>query len=137
MSLGISPSDFVSLPQFAWRIWRTCRDAPDDFKELRSEVASFYAILHTLEESKGTYETSPALQTQLNTIEQGCWELLRKIEKALSSFHSLDAARRQRRSWIRRQADSLRYGSYNISALRHQITAHTSSVAAFHAIVAA
>ena len=96
---------------------------------------SFHAVLCALQELKGTFELTAELQNQLDLIEKGCWEVLRLIEKELSHFKYLDTNPSRKRTWILRQANSLRYGSYNVSALREKVIAHTSSLAAFNSVI--
>jgi hypothetical protein len=50
MSFGFGVSDFVALGTLAWQVYRSCRDAPENFGNVSQDVLSLHAVLREVEE---------------------------------------------------------------------------------------
>lgn len=51
MSFGASASDLVVCIQLAHKIWRGCRDTPDDFRAVSTEVAGLQLVLKEVQQT--------------------------------------------------------------------------------------
>jgi hypothetical protein len=45
MSFGFSVGDFVTVLGLAWRVYKSCKDASDDFKNISNDVAGLHIVL--------------------------------------------------------------------------------------------
>jgi hypothetical protein len=50
MSFGFSIGDFVAVGNLAWQVWKSCKDAPESFRNVSQEVLSLHAVLKEIEE---------------------------------------------------------------------------------------
>lgn len=124
MSFGISATDGIALPQFAWQVYKTCRDSPSDFKELSGEVNSMHAALREVEDLVGRHSLSEASKIRLDILRSGCRDLLKSLEKHLARYKSLGAEKKRIR-------DRLRWGMESVGDMRIKLISHTAMLGLF------
>ena len=124
MSLGYSVGDFVTLGQLAWKIYKACNDAPESFKNITQEVSSLHLVLKELEEIYSITTLSPAAQSHLKIVGDGCRSVLEDLQRCLDKYNSLGT--RSKRTW-----DRLGWGSKNIAELRSRLMSNTGLLTAF------
>jgi hypothetical protein len=128
MSFGVSPSDFINIPQFAWRVYQSCKHAPGDFKAAASEVQGVYIILTEINDSRAHLPLSPTQERRLASLGAGCLDALKELEDLLARFRSLgtDAPGK----W-----DRLAWGAQEVQNIRRQLIDHTSLLTSFNSSI--
>ena len=125
MSFGFGVSDFLTLGQFCWTIWKRCKDASEDFKNLSSEVASFHIVLKETEELLSKQTPSLEQEARLEVLKKGSENVLEDLDKLLVKYESL--ATTSQRTW-----DRMGFGNQDITALRSRLISQTTLLDAFN-----
>lgn len=127
MSIGFSASDCIALPQFAWQVYRTCRDASGEFEDLASDVESMHEVLKDVQTLVENHMLDDASKIRLATVLKGCHEVLKSLDSKLEKHKSLGT--NKKRIW-----DRLRWGMESVGDVRARLvlrtTILTSSLAA-------
>ena len=127
MSIGFSASDRIALPQFAWQVYRTCRDASSEFKDLASDVESMHEVLKEVQTLVENHMLDDASKIRLVTVLKGCHDVLKTVENKLEKYKSLGTNKKRVR-------DRLRWGTESVGDVRARLvlrtTILTSSLAA-------
>jgi len=89
MSIGLSLSDFISIPQFAWSVYQTCRDCTYEYHALGNEVASLHAVLSEVTDKLSDCELTIQSAERLAFLGKGCQDVLKKVEKTIASYNAL------------------------------------------------
>ena len=110
--------DFAVLGQLAWKIYKTCKDAPESFQNLSQEVSSLHIVLKELEEIYSDAPLSTAQQSRLETVGDGCRAVLEDLQGILDRYNSLGT--KTKRTW-----DRLGWGSKDVSELRSRLISNT------------
>lgn len=124
MSFGYSIGDFAALGQLAWKIYKSCKDAPESFKNISQEVSSLHLVPKELEETFLDTKLSTAQQSRLETIGEGCRGVLEDLQCSLNRYNSLGT--KSKRTW-----DRLGWGSKDIAELRFRLISNTGLMTAF------
>ena len=119
MSFGLSASDFIALPSFAWQVYKACRDSADDFTELSSEVASLHAALCEVNALVNQVSLSDASSKRLGIVLKGCYDVLKALETQLAKYKSLGTDKRRMR-------DRTRWAMETIGEARTRLISHTA-----------
>ena len=125
MSFGFSVSDFFTVPQFAWQVYKACRDSASEYSELSCEVLSLHAVVTTSQELLRSATLSSEQSTNLATIGKGCYSTLKHVEKQLSRYDSLGSQNKRLRQ-------RFRWGVEKVADVRMRIISHTAMLAAFN-----
>lgn len=123
MSFGFAVGDFVVLGQLAWKVYRTCKDAPESFKNISQEVSSLHLVLKEVEETYSGATLSANQQSRLRNIGNGCRAVLEDLQGIIDRYNSLG---RSKRTW-----DRLGWGSNDIAELRSRLVSNTTFLTAF------
>src|SRR5436190_5435163 len=124
MSFGYSITDFITLGQLAWKVYKSCKNAPQSFKDVSQEVLSLSAVLREAEEAFSGQPLSTRTQEGLKTVGDGCHSVLGDLQCLLDRYESLDS--QAKRTW-----DRIGWCSNDITELRARLTSNTSLLAAF------
>jgi hypothetical protein len=124
MSFGYSVGDFVTLGQLAWKVYKSCKDAPESFSNISQEVLSLHTVLKEAEEILSEQSLSASKQVSLKTVSDGCYRVLQDLQCLLARHESLGV--KSKRTW-----DRLRWGSQDIEALRSRLISNTVLLVAF------
>ncbi len=119
MSFGLSASDCVALPSFAWQVYKTCRDSSSDYAELSSEVASLHAVLCEVNALVGQYSLSDESIKRVGLVLKGCRDVLKSIEKQLARYKSLGTDKTRMR-------DRTRWAMETVGDARIRLLSHTA-----------
>ncbi|KAI9815929.1 MAG: hypothetical protein M1827_001921 [Pycnora praestabilis] len=125
MSFGISVSDFFALSQYAWTVYKSCRDAPEEFKAVSEELASMRAVLKGIEEVIKDADLSPDKIIDLSNISQECTSVLSDLENLVRRYSSLGTS--SRRTW-----DRLKWGKEDTKEIRARLVSATTILTAFN-----
>jgi hypothetical protein len=118
MSFGYSVGDFVAITTLAWRVYKSCRQAPGSFGDIASEVASLHTVLKEAEETVFAQTLPPAKQDQLRVVGDGCRHVLEDLDNLVKKYQSLGT--QSKRTW-----DRMRWGAEDISELRTRLISNT------------
>jgi hypothetical protein len=50
MSFGFGAGDAVAISRLAWNVYKSCKDAPKDFRDISGEVSCIHIVLKETEE---------------------------------------------------------------------------------------
>ena len=124
MSFTFSVGELAALGQFAWKIYKACKDAPESFKNISQEVSSLHLMLKELEETYPDATLSPTQQARLENIGGGCRTVLEDLQAIVEKYNSLGTS--SKRTW-----DRLRWHSNDIAELRSRLISNTVLLTAF------
>ena len=124
MSFGYSVGDFLAVGQLAWKVYKSCRDAPESFNNISLEVLSLHALLKEVEETLSSCPLTQSKQASLATITAGCQNVLLDLQALVLKYESLGT--QSKRTW-----DRVRWGSKDIAELRARLTSNTMLLTAF------
>ncbi|KAI4212972.1 MAG: hypothetical protein LQ351_004316 [Letrouitia transgressa] len=124
MSLGFSASDLLALPQFAWKVYKACRDSAADFTQLASEIQSMHTVLNELATQHRRRCLTDESISRLVTIQKGCQEILKSVEDQLLKYKNLGTGKKRLR-------DKLRWSLEGIGNLRLRLISHTNMLTLF------
>lgn len=125
MSFGYSSGDFILCIQLAHRIWRECRDAPEDFRAVYTEVASLQLVLKEVQDAVHEREPSLSKQQDLKKLVEACTEVLRELENLLMKYGSLGT--QSKRTW-----DRLRWSKDHVESIRLRVISNSSLLTSFN-----
>ena len=125
MSIGFSVSDFLTVPQFAWQVYKACRDSSSEYAELSCEVLSLHAVVKTSQELLQSVTLSAEQSANLIAIGNGCYSTLKYVEKQLSRYDSLGSQNKRLRH-------RFRWSVEKVADVRMRIISHTAMLAAFN-----
>jgi len=125
MSYGFSIGDFITVPQYAWNVYKACRDSSSDFKELSNEVKSLHTVLSnsTSITSRGALSVENA--EALSALQKNCFDVLTGIQTQLDKYKSLGTRKKRLR-------DRLRWAAESVSDVRMRLISNTTELAAFN-----
>ena len=129
MSFGFGVTDFLTLTSLAWNVYKDCKSASAEFREVGNEVISLHTSLRELQdecEDKDSILNSNQEDKKrtLNVLVQNCIEVLKELQQLLTRYRSLGT--NQKRAW-----DRVKFGSEGIQEIRNKLMFHTSSLTLF------
>jgi hypothetical protein len=68
MSFGYGVGNFLSVADIAWRVYKSCKGAPECFGEISLEVLSLHAVLKEAEETVLAQPLSPIRRERRQAI---------------------------------------------------------------------
>ncbi|KAH0556242.1 hypothetical protein GP486_005832 [Trichoglossum hirsutum] len=120
MSFGYSVDDILFLGQLAWKAYKSCKDAPESFKNISHEVLSLHALLKELEENLCAQTLSSTRQARLKTIGDGCRNVLEELQSLVDKYESLGT--QSKRTW-----DRMKWAQLKLSSRKNLTTTYGSS----------
>ena len=121
---GYSVGDLIAVGQLVWNVYKRCKNAPESFYNITSELLSLHAVLKECEECFPQASEPSERRKRLSVIIGGCKEILEDLEAIVTKYESLGT--QQKRTW-----DRMRWHSNDIGELRARITSHVSMLTAF------
>jgi hypothetical protein len=119
MSFGVGVGDIINVSSVAWNVYKSCKDAPDSFGNIHSEVLAFHAVLKEAGELVATRPLSAAQQERFKAIAYGCNCVLEDLQSLVAQYQRLGT--QERRTW-----DRLKWGAENITDLRARLTSNAT-----------
>jgi len=89
MSFGYSVGDAIAVAQLAWTAYKSCRDAPESFKNISIEVLSLHAVLKEVEETLSEHPPAASKQDGLAAVTAGCSSVLQDLQRLVQNYESL------------------------------------------------
>jgi hypothetical protein len=127
MSFGFSIGDFCTLPALAWNVYRSCRDAGDDFKSISQEVEALKIVLKETEDYVSGHQSTlnPDREHQLHVLGEGCRTVLFDLQKLLTKYEALSSDTQW--TW-----DLMRWGMEDIANIRERLISNVGLLTAFN-----
>ena len=123
MSFGGSVSDVLVCYQLAQKVWKGCREAPNGFKAVCTEVASLHLVLNEARET--AHDLSASKEEDLRQLINGCKSVLQELEELLQRYKSLGT--QSKRTW-----DRLRWGNELVEDIRQRLRSSTALLTCFN-----
>jgi hypothetical protein len=124
MSFGFSVSDFIGVGQLAWQVYKSCKEAPESFKNVSQEVLSLHAVLKEVEEAVLDYPIPQSMEVRLTTITDGCQDVLKDLNFLVLKYESLGS--KTKRTW-----DRMRWHLDDITELRARLISNIALLTAY------
>ncbi|KAF8854026.1 hypothetical protein BDZ45DRAFT_747899 [Acephala macrosclerotiorum] len=124
MSFGFGVADFVTLGTKAWEVYKSCKEAPNSFRNVSDEVLSLHAVLRESEEVLKAQPFSLEQRNRLGIVLNGCSGVLSDLQHAVNRCESLGT--KSKRTW-----DRLGWGQQPIVEMRSRSTANIVLLSAF------
>jgi hypothetical protein len=115
MSFGYGVGDIINVTTLAWKVYKSCKEAPESFKNIAFDVVSLHAVLKEVEETEFAQPLSPTRQERLKTVGDGCYHVLGDLDSLVKKYHSLGT--QSKRTW-----DRMGWGTVDIAELRARLT---------------
>lgn len=125
MSFGFSISDFVTVPAFAWKVYTSCKESSQSYKDLSGEVCSLHIVLREVEEYVSRYPLEGDGERRLLEVGKGCHDVLKDLEGVLERYESLGT--HSQRTW-----DRMRWGLEDVSRIRERLISNTALLTALN-----
>jgi hypothetical protein len=127
MNRGVSAKDLISISRLAWTVYERCRDSSEEFQRISTDIKLMHANINEaqllLEEYQ--WELSPKRRENLQTILNACTESLDELDDHVCKYDRLATP-------SQRVYDRFRYGLKDVSAIKDQITATSTQLAALN-----
>lgn len=88
-----------SVANLAWKLYKSCRSAPDSFCSISQDLTSLRAVLEECEEVFPNITQSQKRAQRLQTITSGCDDTLQDLDAIVQNFQELGL--QQKRTWER------------------------------------
>ena len=128
MSFNYGIADLVALGRLAWKVYISCKHAPESFGNISSEVLSLHAVLREFEDNLTRHESSNSQLEGLRVIGEGCQNVLDDLQQLVNKYESLGT--NSKRTW-----DRLRWNSGQIAELRSRLISNTVLLTAYIRLV--
>ena len=125
MSFGFGVGDCICCIKLAHKVWKNCRDAPEDFRAVSTEVASLELVLKDVTDAVEDRELSHEKHNNLNKLVGGCSDVLTELQGVLDNYKSLGT--QSKRTW-----DRMKWGSVQIEAIRLRLVSNTGLLTTFN-----
>ncbi|KAJ6609144.1 hypothetical protein B0H10DRAFT_1884476 [Mycena sp. CBHHK59/15] len=127
MSFGVGMGDLVLATTLTWRLYKSCKEASEDFRRMSTELISLHAVLSEtrdyLEEHGEELEDSR--KYRLSILMDGCQKPLQDLDALYRRYDSLNT--QAQRSW-----DRLRFGMKDLSDVRQRLVSSTTLLTSFN-----
>ncbi|KAL8969386.1 MAG: hypothetical protein Q9183_002019 [Haloplaca sp. 2 TL-2023] len=124
MSFGVSVSDFVTLGQLSWKIYKRCKDSAGVYVELTGEVNSLRSVLQETEELLSAQDLTSRQKKRLLPVRQGCQSVLQDLDRLLANYESLATS-------TRRGYDRMGMALQDVTSIRQRLTSNVVLLDAF------
>ena len=128
MNAGYGVGDIIAVYNLAWSVYKSCRDAPQDFRIISGEVNRLHTVLKetrdVVQDLARKERLDPKKEVQLRGLTMGCQEVLTELQELLSRFNRLGS-----RSRI--TLDRLLWSQGDVTALRERIVSNITLLGAF------
>ncbi|KAI9705165.1 MAG: hypothetical protein M1820_005312 [Bogoriella megaspora] len=118
---GVSLSDLTTIGAFAWKLYKSCKNAGPLFQEASQDVVALHTVLRELEDET----TNPRSlinrndkATELGRVSSGSHATLKELDTILSRYRSLGTSRKGLR-------DRLQFGSESLQHIRQSLVLNT------------
>ncbi|KAJ7745703.1 hypothetical protein B0H16DRAFT_1321530 [Mycena metata] len=127
MSFGVGAGDIVLVTTLAWRLYKSCKEASEDFRRMSRELSSLHAVLGETSDYLEEYgeELPDSRKYRLNMLMDGCYHSLQELDALHTRYESLNT--QSQRTW-----DRMRYGLKDLSEVRQRLISNTTMLTGFN-----
>ena len=125
MSFGFSVGDFLAVGQLGWKVYKKCKDSPEDYVELSNEVGALHNVMKETEELFSQQDLTPQQENRLLACQQGCEKVLSDLDGLLVQYERLGTK-------SRRTFDRLGFGTHDMNDIRSRLNLNVSMLDAFN-----
>jgi len=128
MNAGYGVGDVIAVSALAWSVYKSCKDSPQQFREISGEVKRLHIFLKEVGEVLTNLNEGlkPSKEARLQELTTGCQEVLTDLEELLSKFKSFKLGSRSRCIF-----DRFLWSQGEVTALRDRIVSNTTLLGAF------
>ena len=124
MSFGFSIGDFLTVGNLAWKVYKSCKEAPDSFGTISQEVLALHALLKEVEEAYSQQALTRDQRERLAAIRDNCQIVLEDFQRLVEKYESLGS--QSKRTW-----DRMGWGFEQVAQLRARLTSSITILTAF------
>ena len=129
MSFGFAVGDFLTVGQFAWKIYKKCKRAGSEFEEISREVVSLHTVIKELVNEAQTPESllnrkGADRKPELDELLRNCMNVLWQLQGLTTKYQSLGT--QSRKGW-----DSVKFGTEGIESIRSKLIIHAAAITLF------
>jgi hypothetical protein len=130
LPFGVGIGDVIAVTQLALNTWKSCRGAPQDFRNISGEVSGLHTVLSATDKMIASSSTplSENQKLQLQSLVLGCRGVLTDLQALLDRFKSMG-------SQSIRTFERLRWSPPDVDVLRQRIISNTVLLDAFNGTV--
>src|SRR5437667_7692142 len=102
MIFGFSPSDFIKVSELAWSVYKACKDAPEEFREIAQELSSVHITLREFQDEVNSPNSrlnklDSKRENELKDILRNISDVLLQFQQIVTRYQSL--SRKQKKTW--------------------------------------
>jgi len=127
MSFGFSVGDFITISALAMNIYSSCKNSSRGFKSITNEVNSLHIVLKKTSEYLSDHSLDTDTANCLESLKNECYSVLKDIQDLLQKHRSLGT---KGRIW-----DKMKWGSEDVSGIRHRLTVNVTLLTAFNTTI--
>ncbi|KAI0155915.1 ankyrin repeat-containing domain protein [Pestalotiopsis sp. NC0098] len=131
MSFGFGVGDFLAVAKLANDIRKDYADAPDQFRQITSDVRNLAIALGDVDVSLSARDVGDAQKVNLRDIRESCRSVLEDTSKVLNRYSSLDTKTVSVHGRTRRVWNRMRWEPDDARDLRSRITANIAALNSF------
>ena len=124
MNFGYITTDFSAVGQVAWKVYKSYKDAPKSFRNISHKALSLHATIKDFEDDTTGSTLTAAQQAGLQTVGDGCRNVLQDSESLIAEYQSLGT--KSKGTW-----DRMGWGMKDITESRARLTSNTILLTAF------
>ena len=124
MSFGYGIGDLITVGTLAWTVYKSCKDAPESFRNIAQEVSTLHLVIKEFGETLSDQTLSTTQQTHLKVAGDGCHSTLKDLQKLIEKYERLGT--KSKRTW-----DRIGWGAQPIADLRSRLVSNTVLLTAF------
>ena len=140
MSFGYGVGDVMAISRLAFKVYTTCKDAPDDYRDILDEVKSLHIIIDNAAQYFKSTSFRDDKRQEGQEVLRGCLNLLKDLDSLIEKYNSLappstsssSTGTSTRKAFQRvRLGISLVVGIEHIAELRARLTSNTTLLSSF------
>lgn len=125
MSFGTGIGDVISISTLAWKVFKSCKDSSEDFRNLSNEVVSLHVVLKETQELILENDLDSEQASHLGHLKDGCQKVLEDLQSLLERYKSLGM--KSQRTW-----DRMKWGTEGIANVRTRLISNTTMLSAYN-----
>ncbi|KAJ7658970.1 hypothetical protein B0H17DRAFT_1096429 [Mycena rosella] len=130
MSFGFGLGDIVLVMNLTWKLYKSCKESPEDFRRMSIELMSLHAVLCETRDYLEEHgeELADSRKYRLSMLMDNCQSPLLDLEALYLRYESLST--QAQRSW-----DRVRFGLKDLSDVRQRLISSTTLLTSFNTML--
>ncbi len=125
MSFGFGVTDFLTVGQFCWTVYKKCKDSSGNYKQLANEVGALHNVIKETEELLSQQELDSQEEKKLELSRSGCHSVLQDLNDLLAKYDSLGTK-------SQRTFDRMGFGMEDMNSIRTRLISNVALLDAFN-----